>query len=188
MVYGIISSIIRSVKAKKKQGKKPPIKGETKLAEDSAEKSADEQFDSIVRKMEAQKTASNANRDEKQRAKNQRNDGRFRYDSRKSVSSSDDTGSQHKSETVKTPERELHVHPGERVGVGEKVRVEKKPVSTGSLGADNDEGCEHNDLRYVLDDVSSSDEDARGDQKEFQRLIVWGEILDTPRSRSKKIR
>lgn len=188
IVLSLISSGVKGAQAKKKQGKKSPVLAEVPPdSKSTAEKSPDEQFDEIVKKMEAQKSAANAHRDEKQKAKNQKND-KNRYDSRNAVSSSDDTGSQHKGEK-KASAADKHSHPVEKTAAGTRVRVEKKPTPTGSLGEDNDEGCgEHGDLRYVLEDVSTADEDAAGDLKELQRLIVWGEILDTPRSRSKRIR
>ena len=78
-----------------------------------------------------------------------------------------------------------HSHPAATPSVGQKVRQEKV-VTSGSLGDESAEGCdEHNDIRYVLEEIQTGDSEADKQTAELQRLIVWGEILNSPKYKSR---
>lgn len=193
-VVSVVSAISKKVKTNKSKGsktppsagKKPTIK-EDAVSQRATEATPDEQFEVVMKKMEAQKSASNAHRDEKRREKNKKQSDRFRYDTRKNVQTVDDTGGKvitetnPKEKTVEGP----HSHPAMKNDKNSKVKVEKKPSSAGSLGEDNDEGCDHGDVRYIIDDVVSQDGDSAQDIQELQRLIVWRDILGRPKSKQK---
>lgn len=68
-----------------------------------------------------------------------------------------------------------HKHPSANPAKG-KVKVEKKPLAEG----EGDEGCAHNEVRFVLDDVMPKD-NSDENVKELQRIVVWNEILSHPK-------
>lgn len=100
------------------------------------------------------------------------------FNARKEVKTVDDTSgnvvrSKDICDAAKAPVP--HKHPSATPTKG-KVRVEKKPLAEG----EGDEGCAHNDVRFVLDDVMPKD-NSDENVKELQRIVVWNEILSHPK-------
>lgn len=100
------------------------------------------------------------------------------FNARKEVKTVDDTSgnvvrSKDICDAAKAPVP--HKHPSATPAKG-KVRVEKKPLAEG----EGDEGCAHNDVRFVLDDVMPKD-NSDENVKELQRIVVWNEILSHPK-------
>ena len=100
------------------------------------------------------------------------------FNARKEVKTVDDTSgnvvrSKDICDAAKAPVP--HKHPSATPAKG-KVRVEKKPLVAG----EGDEGCAHNDVRFVLDDVMPKD-NSDENVKELQRIVVWNEILSHPK-------
>ena len=100
------------------------------------------------------------------------------FNARKEVKTVDDTSgnvvrSKDICDAAKAPVP--HKHPSATPSKG-KVRVDKKP----HIAGEGDEGCAHNDVRFVLDDVMPKD-NSDENVKELQRIVVWNEILSHPK-------
>lgn len=78
---------------------------------------------------------------------------------------------------------DAHKHPSAAPSPGTRIRVEKRPAPTGSIGYVGDEGCgEHDNLRYVLEEVDTRDKDADKEIAELQKIVVWSELIGKPKS------
>ncbi len=159
----IASSIVKMTADLKKRQNNADGKTQQNNQKDLQTSSADSEHDEIInRRIENAKKASGG---ERQNA----------YSARKDVKTIDDTsGNVVKSKDICEQAKEPvpHKHPS----ASGKVRAEKKPKSD----AHGDEGCAHNDVRYVLDDVIPKDETDEN-VKELQRAVVWSEILSNPK-------
>lgn len=157
---GIVSDIMKKkIKSQKNGGS-----SEKKINEkQTSEKSAEDEHDAIMeRRMANLKKASGA--------KNQN-----AFNARKEVTSVDDTSGNvvvAKDVCDAAKEPVPHKHPA----ASGKRKVEKKPLSEG----EGDEGCAHNNVRFVLDDVMPKD-NTDENVKELQRLVVWSEVLMKPK-------
>lgn len=166
VVFGIASSLSKYSKLKKAKTRKDSTE-EVPPQQPERVKTLDEEFEESHKKRNSQvKYTDNE------------------YAHRKSVVSYDDTDDvvikeKLAKEQPKTPQ---HNHPKAQPSAGKKVVKEIKPKPAGSLGKLSDEGCaEHGDIRYVLQEVDTADNDIDAETAELQRLIVWSEILNKPK-------